>query len=229
MGIFPEDDPVTIVCLEHDQAISNHLTEWCDSDDDLRAVSDVKSALNELDNSVDVVVVGPQLSDVRVASAIRAHPYFGRLMMVAETVDDEQESQHIDIVLEQPVSREDIHQVIEKLVIASRRSQYEQTILDLLTEKIYLDETEPTTVLNDHDRYQQLIEMITTRLERLNVRVVPTTSKYRPSTCPQCGIRWDLRVGSTTGYHRISSYSWKCSSCGEVVPNINSFDRAVAK
>lgn len=101
--------------------------------------------------------------------------------------------------------------------------------LVLYSEKHQLDAQKTERELNGNPNYQLLLEEIDTWTDQLDVRMTVISSKYRPRRCPNCGLRWDLSVGSTVGFVRLSSFSWKCVDCGHIAPNINPFGRSVAR
>lgn len=65
--------------------------------------------------------------------------------------------------------------------------------------------------------------------ETLGLDLVDSSSKYRPDTCPDCGIRWDVVINGTAGFDRIASFVWKCEKCSRIVDVPMTSNRTVAK
>lgn len=66
-------------------------------------------------------------------------------------------------------------------------------------------------------------------LANLGVRVVESSSKYRPDSCPRCEFRWDVLLNRYAGFERIASDVWTCRNCTAVVDAPMTSNRTVAK
>lgn len=63
----------------------------------------------------------------------------------------------------------------------------------------------------------------------LGLRVVESSSKYRPDSCPRCEFRWDVLLNRYVGFERIASDVWTCRNCTAVVDAPMTSNRTVAK
>lgn len=231
MGLFPGDDPVVIACLEKWPVLLPHLEAWCGSEDVLRPATSLSGAAEAIDGDVDVVMVGAGWAKPMVAGWIRARPFLGPLAIVVEDEHllDHREFLPVDRILTAPVDRETIHVTVEDLLLNERSYRYKLEMLELLSRKAELERRLLETELAADIAYQLITEELELMLDRTGMRVVPISSKYRPRSCSNCGLRWDVRVDDTVGFVPLSSFSWKCVGCGELTPNVNPFDRSVAR
>lgn len=229
MGIPSSDESTTIVVIELEPEIVGYLRDWRDIDDEIRMVDSIDDVHDALDMSVDIVIAGNDVARPMTANLVRAKPYLGPLAMVIDDPEFELEELPVDLYIETPISSERIIEATEKLLLRVRSSTYERELLSLISEQLAKEDEKHPIELESDPGYQLLLDEIADRLERLDIEVTNISSKYRPPACSNCGLRWDRKVGDTVGFVRISSFSWRCVECGEVVPNVNPFDRSVAR
>lgn len=122
-------DPTTVLIVDDEADIVDMFAIWLRDEYDVRTATGGEAALDELDESVDVVLLDrrmPKLSGDEVLETIRAEGIGCRVVLVTAVEPD------VDIInmgfddyLVKPVTRDDLHDAINRML---QRSAYnEQT------------------------------------------------------------------------------------------------------
>lgn len=227
MPVFSAGEPVILVCLASDRRVSRQVTSWCDQQDTSRQTASLQAAADALDQAVDLLVIGPNFATKETIRWVRGVPYFGPILGVS---DDETlvEETRIEATVPPSSPARVLHETIEDVLLEARTERYAMEVLVLLTRKRTLEDDLLTHGLEDNRKYTRIREELDARLDRLGVDITPISSKYRPDDCSNCGLVWDRAVDEFVGFEHISSFTWKCRRCGEVVPGRAPFDRSVA-
>ncbi len=227
MPVFSAGEPVTLVCLASDRRVCRQVEAWCDKSDSCRQPASLQAAADALDQAADLFVIGPKFATKESIRWIRGVPYFGPILAVS---DDETFLEETRIEAVVPPSRSDgeLQETIEEVLLEARTERYAMEVLVLLTRKRALEDDLLSHGLDNDRKYARIREELDARLNRLGVDISPISSKYRPDACSNCGLVWDRAVDEFVGFEQISSFTWKCRRCGEVVPGRAPFDRSVA-
>lgn len=157
-------DP-TVLVVDDEPAIADAHAQWLSEEYTVKTAYDGEQALEEMDESVDVVLLDrrmPGISGDEVLDTIREEGYDCRVAMVSavEPNFDILELGY-DTYLVKPVSEAD--RLIETVETLLRRSQYDsqmQELLALASKKGTLEAKKTRSELAEHAEYQRLTEQV---------------------------------------------------------------------
>ena len=154
----------TVLIVDDEQDLADLYAAWLSEEFDVRVAYDGESALDQLDETVDVVLLDrrmPDLSGDTVLETIRDRMTGCRVAMVTAVEPD------VDIVdlgfddyLQKPVDREQLVSTVNRL---NRRSTYDhnlQEYFSALRKQALLDERLTPQDRSSEDKYQQLEKRI---------------------------------------------------------------------
>ena len=155
-------DTPTVLVVDDETEITALYGEWLSSSYNVRRAYNGEEALEEVDETVDVVLLDrrmPDLSGDEVLTEIRDRDLDCRVALVT-AVDPDFDILELgfDDYLVKPVSRDDLHETVERLL---RRSGYDddvQQYFSLASRKATLEAEKPTSELEKSDEYAKLIE-----------------------------------------------------------------------
>lgn len=225
--------PPTVLVVEDERGLANLYSIWLSEFYDVRTAYDGLEALELLDDDVDVVLLDrrlPEMMGTAVLREIRDRGYDCQVSLVTAVPPDEEIADlPIDDYLTKPIEHERIKEAVDELLLRSNEDTGKQELLGLISRKIALEQEHGQDNLEDSQKYTRLTQRIEELLDRLDVTSQRISSKYRPTACPNCGLRWDVNIEDTVGFIPLSSYAWKCIQCGEVVRISGPNDRRIAR
>lgn len=183
------DDKERVVLIADDDSrvVSMHEA-WLADDYTVRTARDGKETLDQLDTSVDVVVLDrrmPGLTGDEVLDWIRSQRYDTRVVMVtAEDPELDVLEMEFDEYLNKPVLKGDLQTVVADLV---ERAEYDRQIQEYLAlrSKLALLEAElPADTLADNDaynRYRQRLETLDDDIEGVSQATEAALERMEPT------------------------------------------------
>lgn len=177
------DEETTVLIVDDEHDLADLYEAWLSDDFDVRIAYDGESALEQLDDDVDVVLLDrrmPTLSGDEVLETIRDRSIDCRVAMVTAVEPD------VDIIpmgfddyLQKPVDRQQLVDTVRQL---SRRSQYNRQIREYFAaakKRSILDERMSPEERTESDEYQELqSELDALRLEVDDIATELTTKDY---------------------------------------------------
>lgn len=122
-------DSPTILVVDDEQSVADIYARWLDSEYDVRVAYGGHQALRKLDDQVDIVLLDrrmPDLSGDELLDSIRSEGLACRVAMITAVEPD------VDVIglgfddyLVKPVSREELHGVVERLLT---RTAYDESV-----------------------------------------------------------------------------------------------------
>jgi DNA-binding response OmpR family regulator len=165
------ETPPTVLVVDDERDLADLYATWLSEDFDVRVAYDGESALAQLDDAVDVVLLDrrmPDLSGDSVLETIRDRSIGCRVAMVTAVEPD------MDIIdlgfddyLQKPVDREQLVSTVNRL---NRRASYDQNLQEYfsaLRKQSLLDQRLAPSDRSDEEKYQEL----ESRIDDLEARV----------------------------------------------------------
>lgn len=239
--------------------VESKLDAWL-PDVPTRFATTVSDAYAAFDASTAVVCVSDNLLDDELEAfrtdVLVRDPFCQFVLVESRTVLDGREDAY-DVILQGPVSREQLH--------ATVRQRLTYATYSTLLQEYYLTNTRALAHSRLRDDEDEILEHITDRVEQLlpqlkalqaelseaQLRDIsntverhrefvtrptsqPTdsaTSKYHPGACPECGVVWGNDHGNELGrgFEDLGAGVWKCRHCGEIVHNLHDSNRSIRK
>lgn len=229
-----ESDPPVVLIVEDEKGLADLYTSFLEDTYTVRTAYTGDEALKLLDDEVDVALLDrrlPTWSGDQLLGVIQDRKIDCQVAMVTAVIPDfDIADLPIDAYLTKSVSRSDLREIVEELLLRAEADVNRQELLALISRKITLEKTKSESDLEESDEYRKLQRRIQIAMERLNVdpgRV--GSNKHRPDSCPRCELRWDLEVGGTIGFVELGSFVWKCTQCGSVEQIPNASNRRVSR
>lgn len=170
-GDGPDEGMPTVLVVDDERDLADLYATWLSAEFDVRVAYDGESALEQLDETVDVLLLDrrmPNLSGDIVLETIRDRSIGCRVAMVTAVEPD------IDIVdlgfddyLQKPVDREQVVSTVNRL---NRRSSYDQNLqkyFSALRKQSLLDEQLSPSDKTSEEKYREL----EARIETLEAKV----------------------------------------------------------
>lgn len=159
-----DNSSTTILVVDDERDLADLYEAWLDADFDVLVAYDGESALEQLDESIDVVLLDrrmPTLSGDEVLDTIRERSIDCRVAMVTAVEPD------VDIVelgfdeyLQKPVDRQRLVDTVDRLV---RRSQYDRRLQAYFTavrKRSLLDDRLAPVEREESEEYQRLLTQL---------------------------------------------------------------------
>lgn len=150
----------TVLAVDDEPDLAELYRVYLDSVYDVRIATGGEAALEEMDESVDVVLLDrrmPDMSGHEVLSAIRDSDYDARVaMLTAVEPDVDIVDMPFDDYKTKPVSKEDLLTLVEVLLHRADFDEHSKEFFALASKKAVLEATATT----DTDEYEELIERI---------------------------------------------------------------------
>jgi len=190
-------------------------------------------ALEMIDHNIDVAFLDRKLDDWsgdELVNVIHEREVdCGIVMVTAVEPDLDIVDLPVDDYLTKPIFAEDLQRSVEEILFRQVGGADRRELLALVSRKIALESEIPRSELAGEPEYVKLNRRIALAEDRLDLRPVAETSKHRPKACPDCELRWDVRVDGTVGYVEMGTRVWKCTRCGYVANLPDPSDRRVAR
>ncbi|AGB37125.1 HalX domain-containing protein [Natronococcus occultus] len=153
-----------VLVVDDESQLADLFATWLAPDWETETAYDGSTALEKLDDSVDVVILDrrmPGQSGDDVLERIREEAYDCRVVMVtAVDPDFDIIEMAFDDYLVKPVSKNELRDVVESVV---NRSAYQSAIRDyyaLVSKKALLESEKDDSELADSEEYRQLCDRI---------------------------------------------------------------------
>jgi DNA-binding response OmpR family regulator len=160
----------TVLAVDDEPDLAELYRVYLDSAYDVRVATGGETAMEEMDESVDVVLLDrrmPDMSGHEVLSAMREAGYDARVaMLTAVEPDVDIVEMPFDDYKTKPVTKEDLLTLVEVLLHRAEFDEHSQEFFALASKKAALEATDTTNT----DEYEELIE----RLESVRDRVDDT-------------------------------------------------------
>jgi len=167
--------PVTVLVVEDERELADLFTDWLSGSYDVRTAYSAGGAIDELDDSVDVVLLDrrlPERSGDDVLARIREADYDCQVAMVT-AVDPDFDTLELgfDTYLVKPVGRDELESLVKQLLARSLYNEDVQEYYALASKRATIETTKSAAELADDDRYQRLCDDLRELRSRLDRRV----------------------------------------------------------
>ena len=172
-------NPVVLV-VDDEEDLADLYSQWLSDDHAVRTAYNGEQALERLDETVDVVLLDrrmPGLSGDDTLNRIREREYDCRVAMVT-AVDPEYDIIELgfDDYVTKPVSKEDLHGVVEELLTRATYDEALQQYYAAVSTRAALDAEKQASELADDERYAELtaeIEALGSDLDQAQADLEP--------------------------------------------------------
>jgi DNA-binding response OmpR family regulator len=162
----------TVLIVEDESSLVEIYSRWLGDQCDVRTANSGEEALDELDETVDVVLLDrlmPGLAGGEVLERIRERDLDCRVAMVTAVEPDfDILEMGFDDYLVKPVDRGDLRDVVDRLVSRSTYADLEQEYYALVTKRATLQSTKCSDELAENQEYAELESEIAELRERLD-------------------------------------------------------------
>ena len=176
----PASEGPDVLVVDDESRLADLFAAWIADEYSVETAYDGESALEAMDESVEVVLLDrrmPGLSGDEVLERIRETGYDCRVVMVtAVDPDFDIIEMGFDDYLVKPVSKEDLLEIIDKVLT---RSEYEAEVQEyyaLTSKKALLESEKPEQELADNQEYLDLCDRVDELRNRLDETMTGMTS-----------------------------------------------------
>jgi len=159
-----DSEGLEVLVVDDEARLADLFAAWIQGEYAVDTAYDGELALELMEDSVEVVLLDrrmPGLSGDEVLEKIRERGYDCRVVMVtAVDPDFDIIEMGFDDYLVKPVSKDDLIEIIEKMLT---RSEYEadvQEYYSLASKKALLESEKPEQELDDNEEYQELVDRV---------------------------------------------------------------------
>ncbi|NIB99388.1 response regulator [Halobacterium sp. R2-5] len=171
-----QDSPVVLV-VDDERDLADLFTAWLSSDYDVETVYSGQDALGALDDAVDVVLLDrrmPDLSGDAVLAEVRERGLDCRVAMVtAVDPDFDIVEMGFDDYVTKPVSSEELHELVERLLARKQHDSAVQRYFQLVSKRAALDAQHGADA-GDDPKY----EALEAEIESLEAEVDSLTEEF---------------------------------------------------
>ena len=169
-----DDRPVVLV-VEDEADLAAIYAEWLGDDYEVRVATDGAAALEAHDGDVQVALLDRRMPDQSgddVLEAIRERGNGCRVAMVTAVEPDfDVLDLGFDDYLQKPVSREDLLEVVERLLALATYDRALQEFYGLLSKRSALEAEKSPQELDASEEYAELVERIEQRQRRVDANL----------------------------------------------------------
>ncbi|PSP92465.1 DNA-binding protein [Halobacteriales archaeon QS_1_68_44] len=155
-----ESDKPTVLVVEDEEALVELYVRWLEDEYDVRTAGGGEEALEQFDESVDVVLLDrlmPGMSGDEVLEAIRERSANCKVMMVTAVEPDfDVIRMGFDDYLTKPVERDTLFETIERLLSRSEYAELEQELYALVSKQAVLESSKPEEELAESEEFMKL-------------------------------------------------------------------------
>jgi DNA-binding response OmpR family regulator len=163
--------PVVLIA-EDERSVAEGYELWLSADYETRLAADGREALDEVDDSVDVVLLDrmmPELSGGQVLREIRERDIDCKVAMVTAVEPDfDVIEMGFDAYITKPPDRDELVETIETLLDRATVSEALQEYHSLLARKAAIQDQKLDQELEGNEAYQQLLEEIEAKREAVD-------------------------------------------------------------
>jgi len=168
-------EPATVLVVEDERELADLFADWLVDSYDVRTAYGVETALDELDDEVDVVLLDrrlPERSGDDVLDAIRERGLDCQVAMVT-AVDPDFDTLELgfDTYVVKPIERDELEALVRQLLARSLYNDEVQRYFALASKRATIETTKTDAELADDDRYRRLCEDISDLRSKLDQRV----------------------------------------------------------
>jgi len=167
-----------VLVVDDDEALTEVYAQWLSERYDVETATTGETALDELDDRVDVVLLDrrmPGLSGEDVLQRIRRAEYDCRVAMVTGVRPDTDVVElGFDEYLLKPVDREDLHDVVDTLLDRSAYDDRLQELYALASKRALLESEAEDGDIELDDSYQEVVG----RIQELRNRIDDTVDGF---------------------------------------------------
>lgn len=153
-------DTPTVLVVEDEQDLADMYAEWLEADNDVRVAYDGETALEEMGESVDVVLLDrlmPGFSGDEVLDEIQSRGYEPRVAMITAVEPDfDVLEMGFDDYLVKPVFADDIQSTVERLMTRSNYDDRLQQYFAMVSKRAALEEYRSADELESNEEYAEL-------------------------------------------------------------------------
>lgn len=190
-------DSPTVLVIEDEHDLASVYERWLEDRYDVRLAHDGESALEELDSTVEVVILDrimPGLSGGEVLEQIVERRYGCRVAIVSAVEPDfDVVEMGFDHYLTKPVERDELEAAVEKLLRRNVYTDRMQEYFSLVSKKSLLDSTKPEQEREESERYAELER----RIDELEHEVQRIQSELSDAEDFEVAFRDIARRGTT--------------------------------
>ena len=150
----------TVLVVDDEQDVADLYAMWLQDDHDVRSVYEGDTALDVLDESVDVVLLDrrmPGQSGDEVLARIRERELNCRVVMVTAVKPDfDIVEMGFDDYLVKPVSKDDLHDIVTQMLTRVDYGAKLQDFYSLASKKAVLESEKDEEALETSDEYAEL-------------------------------------------------------------------------
>jgi len=155
-------DRPTVLVVEDDRDLADLYAAWLSDDYDVRTANTAAEALEQFDESVDVVLLDrrlPETSGDEVLTRIREDGSDVQVAMVS-AVDPDFDilEMGFDDYLVKPVTREDLADLVERLLARRIYTVEVREYFSLASKRATLEARKDPETLADNEEYQELLD-----------------------------------------------------------------------
>jgi DNA-binding response OmpR family regulator len=158
----------TVLVVDDEAGLVELYASWLGAEYEVQTAQSGEEALEEFGADTDVVLLDrrmPGYSGDEVLEAIREGDHEARVAMVtAVDPDFDVVEMGFDDYLVKPVGREEVHDVVEKLLDRRTYDEQVQELLALTEKKAKLEAHHPPEELRSDERYERLDERIRSQM-----------------------------------------------------------------
>ena len=167
-----EADPPTVLVVEDEAPLIEIYARWLGERFEVRTAQNGGSALEQLDEDVDVVLLDrlmPGMSGDEVLAAIQERGFTPRVAMVTAVEPDfDIITMGFDDYLTKPVDREELVATVDRLVSRSSFAGLEQEFYACVEKRAALETAKSVEQLETSEEYADLTERIETLRDSLD-------------------------------------------------------------
>jgi DNA-binding response OmpR family regulator len=157
--VMSEDTP-TVLVVDDERDLTDLYAAWLAEEYEVRTAYGGEEAIEEMDESVDMALVDrlmPQVSGGEVVDHIREEEYdCGISMVTAVEPDFDIIEMGFDDYLVKPVSKEDLLETVDQLLLRSTYDEQIQEFFALASKKALLDSQKTEAELRASEEYARL-------------------------------------------------------------------------
>ncbi|MFB6197897.1 MAG: response regulator [Halobacteriaceae archaeon] len=158
----PADSESTVLVVDDEKSLADLYAEWLASEYTVRTAYDGKEALDVIDDDVDVILLDrrmPDLSGDEVLTEIRNQGFECRVAMVTAVEPDfDVLEMEFDAYLTKPVSRDELFEIVDRLLAQATYEQDIQRYFALLSKRTALENEKPPEELEYSEEYAELLD-----------------------------------------------------------------------
>ena len=157
-------DPPLVLVVEDERDLADLYATWLRDEYRVRVAYGGREAIEELDEEVDIALLDrrmPDLSGDETLEAIRDRGIECRVAMVTAVEPDfDIVAMGFDDYLVKPVSRDDLKETVQNLLMRNSYDEGMQELFSLTSKKALLEAEKDPATLKDNAEYQQLSERV---------------------------------------------------------------------